>query len=319
MRTLRITIFSLFITLISVQCQQIKKPDQLKVMGIQLSNESGNPVILRGVSYGWHNWWPRFYNKGTVKTFANDWGCTVVRAAMGVDAPGSSYLYKPEWSKELVCKVVDGAIEQGIYVIIDWHSHHLLQDEAIAFFDEMSAKYGKYPNIIYEIFNEPVNDSWEDLKLYSIELIKIIRANDPNNIILIGTPHWDQDIHLAADDPITGFDNIMYTLHFYASTHKEWLRERADYAIGKGIGIFVSESAGMEASGDGPIDKESWNDWINWMEANKISWVTWSIADKDETCSMLLKTADSEGNWTEKDLKKSGKITRDLNRKYSNK
>jgi len=128
----------------------------------------------------------------------------------------------------------------------------------------------------------------------------------------VGTPHWDQDVHIAADDPIKGFDNLMYTLHFYAATHKDELRKRADYALDKGLPLFVSESAGMEASGDGPIDYDSWNTWINWMKKNQISWITWSIADKDETCSMLNKSADSKGNWKVADLKESGIKTREL-------
>jgi endoglucanase len=107
----------------------------------------------------------------------------------------------------------------------------------------------------------------------------------------------------------------MYTLHFYAATHKDNLRERADYALEKGLPLFVSESAGMEASGDGPIDYDSWNTWINWMKSNQISWITWSISDKDETCSMLKTSADSEGNWKESDLKESGIKTRELLRK----
>ncbi len=319
MKSFRIILFSIFILLLTVNCQQLKTVDQLKVIGTQLSNQDGNPVVLRGISYGWHNWWPRFYNAWTVNTFASEWNVTVVRAAMGIGVSGKDYISEQEWSKELVSKVVDAAIAEGIYVIIDWHSHHIKLEEAKIFFSEMSSQYGDHPNVIYEIFNEPVNDSWEEVKNYSIEIIKVIRANDPDNLILVGSPHWDQDIHLAADDPITGFENIMYTLHFYAATHKKWLRERGDYAIEKGIGIFVSECAGMEASGDGPIDKESWDDWIKWMEANKISWANWSIADKNETCSMLLPSADSEGKWKDEDIKEWGKVTKQYLQKYNSK
>jgi len=299
-----------------LNAQPVKNNGNLSVKGTFLVNEKGDQIVLRGVSYGWHNWWPRFYNKESVKWLADDWKCTVVRAAMGV-GPKGSYIDKKDWSKEKVSAVVDGAIESGIYVIIDWHSHEIHTSEAVAFFAEMAAKYGKYPNVIYEVFNEPVNDSWEKVKNYSIEVIKAIRENDPDNIILVGSPHWDQDIHLVADAPITGFSNLMYTVHFYAATHKKELRDKSDYALKKGIPIFVSECAGMEASGNGPIDYESWNTWIDWMEANKISWVTWSIADKNETCSMMQTTASDNGNWKESDLKESGIKTREKLRKFA--
>jgi endoglucanase len=296
--------------------QPVKEHGQLSVKGTQLTDEHNQPVMLAGVSYGWHNWWPRFYNKASVKWLRDDWGCSVVRAAMGV-GPQKSYLDMPEWSLEKIEAVVRGALENDIYVIIDWHSHELRTTEAKAFFSKMAEKYGHYPNIIYEIFNEPVKDTWKDVKTYSVEVIKAIREKDPDNVILVGSPHWCQDLHLVADDPITGLDNLMYTFHFYAATHKQSLRDRCDYALGKGIPLFDSESAGMEASGNGNIDYNEWNTWIEWMKGHKISWITWSVADKNETCSMMLPSASSEGNWQPSDLKESGIKTRELMRKFA--
>jgi len=303
---------------LSVQAhnQIIKQQGPLKVQGTQLVNEKGQPVVLRGMSFGWHNWWPRFYSAGTVKWLANDWKCTVVRAAIGVE-PDQGYIKNPAWSKERAKAVVDAAIKEGIYVIIDWHSHNINLEEAKSFFREMATTYGTHPNVIYEIFNEPDKETWQEVKDYSIELIKTIRSIDPDNIILIGSPHWDQDIHLAADDPITGFSNLMYTMHFYAATHKQWLRDRCDYALKKGLPLFISESAGMEASGDGALNIEEWTKWIEWAEDRKVSWITWSVSDKNETCSVLLPSASSEGNWKDSDLKESGLKTREWLKKYN--
>jgi endoglucanase len=294
----------------------VKLHGPLKVSGTQLVDKNGEPVILRGMSFGWHNFWPRFYTAAAVQWLATDWSSTVVRAAMGVE-PKNGYLEKPEESKEKVKAVVDAAIKEGIYVIIDWHSHNINLKEAKAFFAEMAKTYGKYPNVIYEIFNEPDQESWQEVKKYSTEVIAAIRAVDPDNIILVGNPHWDQDIHVVADDPLVGFSNILYTVHFYAATHKQQLRDRCQYALNKGIPIFISESAGMEASGDGPLNKVEWLKWIDFAEKNKISWVTWSVSDKNETCSVLLPSAGSQGKWEEKDLKESGKETRALLRKYA--
>lgn len=282
----------------------------LSVQGTQLVNDKGEKVVLHGVSYGWHVFWPRFYNASSVAYLANEWGAQVVRAAMGVE-PEGAYLDNPEKALECVQAVVDAAIANNIYAIIDWHSHGLHTEEAKAFFQQMATRYKGVPNVIYEIFNEPVEDTWEQVKAYSEEVIKTIRAIEPDALILVGTPHWDQDVHLAADAPLTGYGNIMYTLHFYASTHKQDLRDRADYALGKGLPLFVSECAGMEASGDGPIDKEEWGRWLSWMQNNGISWVVWSVSDKDETCSMLYPSASSEGNWKEDDLKEWGKMVRE--------
>lgn len=301
-----------------LHAQPVKEHGQLSVKGVQLIDEHGNATVLNGVSFGWHNWWPRFYTQGTVKWLADDWKCSVVRAALGVE-PQGAYLDKPEWSMEKIDTVVRGAIESDVYVIVDWHSHSIKLEEAKRFFTEVARKYGEKPHVIYEIFNEPVKDSWPAVKAYSVELIKTIRAIDPDNLILVGSPHWDQDIHLVADDPIEGQSNIMYTCHFYAATHGQFLRDRCDYALKKGIPIFITESAAMEASGDGPLNLDEWQKWIDWCATNKISLITWSIADKAETCSMLKPSAAADGNWKESDLKESGLRTRKLLRSQADK
>lgn len=297
--------------------QTVSKHGKLKVSGTQLVDEQDQPLVLRGMSYGWHCLWPRFYNAGSVKWLKKDWNINVVRAALGVELGNDSYLKRPEWSKQKIKAVVDAAIKEDLYVIIDWHSHNINLKEAKDFFAEMAETYGKNPHVIYEIFNEPDEETWDEVKKYSTEIINVIREKDPDNIILVGSPHWDQDIHIVADDPLQGFSNIMYTLHFYAATHKQALRDRGDYALKKGIPLFISESAGMTASGDGPLDQAEWQKWIDWAEENKISWITWSVSDKDETCSVLLPSASANGKWKDKDLKESGLRTRELLKKYN--
>jgi endoglucanase len=309
-------IFLLVLSFNFLQAQPVKNHGALQVKGTQLCDKKGKPIILRGMSYGWHNWWPRFYNENSVRWLYKDWKVSVVRAAMGIE-PGGGYKQDPEGSMQKIKAVVEGAIKTGIYVIIDWHSHNINLLEAKKFFELMAKQYGNYPNVIYELFNEPDQESWDEVKAYSNELIKLIRQHDPDNIILVGNPHWDQDIHLVADAPLEGFKNLMYTVHFYAGTHKQQLRDRCDYALKKGIPIFISESAGMQATGNGPINDAEWKKWIEWAEQNKISWVCWSISDKNETCSVLYPSAGENGNWTDKDLKESGIKAKALLKKYN--
>ena len=298
--------------------QPVKEHGKLTVQGTQLTDEQKKPLVLNGVSFGWSCFHPRFYTAGAVQWLYKDWNSNVVRAALCVE-PDGGYLKDSARSIQLIKTVVDAAIKEGIYVIIDWHSHNINLPEAKSFFREMATAYGKYPNVIYEIFNEPDYETWAEVKAYSKEVIATIRAIDPDNIILVGSPRWDQDIHLPANDPITEYSNLMYTVHFYAATHKQWLRDKTDAAIAKGLPIFISESAGMEATGDGPINNEEWQKWIEWMERKKLSWITWSVSDKNETCSVLNTSASSDGNWTEKDLKESGIKTRAYLREKKNK
>ena len=298
--------------------QPVKNHGQLKVQGTKLLDEKGNAVALHGMSFGWSCFHPRFYTAGSVAWLHKDWNCNVVRAAMGIE-PKAGYKEDPVTAAKNINTVVDAAIEEGIYVIIDWHSHNINLKEALVFFDEMAKKYTGHPNIIYELYNEPDYETWPEVKEYAEKIIAVIRKHDSKNIILVGSPRWDQDIMLPANDPIKGYNNLMYTMHFYAGTHKQWLRNRTDSAMQKGLPIFVSESAGMEASGDGPIDDVEWKKFIDWMDERGLSWITWSVSDKNESCSVLNTSASSNGEWKDADLKESGLKTRAYLRAYKGK
>jgi endoglucanase len=161
----------------------------------------------------------------------------------------------------------------------------------------MAEKYGEYPNVIYEIWNEPDYFEWEEVKTYSEEVIAVIRAIDPDNIILVGSPHWDQDLHLVAEDPIRDVSNIMYTIHFYAATHEAWLRDRTDEAIAKGIPVSYRSAAARKQWRRTVRHRRMWKTYVDWMEIGN-SWVAWSVS----TRTNLLHAAPPRlcrGNWTE--------------------
>jgi endoglucanase len=313
---MRLIVLIFFLScIIQLNAQTVKQHGFLHVQGTQLVDEHNKAVVLRGMSFGWSCFHPRFYTAGAVETLAKDWHCTVIRAALGVE-PEHGYKQDSATQIQLIRNVIEACIKQDIYVIIDWHSHNINLKEANAFFKTMATDYSKYPNIIYELYNEPNYETWDSVKLYEQSVISTIRSIDKKNLILAGCPHWDQDIHLVAASPLTNVSNVMYTMHFYAGTHKQYLRDRCDSALSKGIPIFISESAGMSASGDGPIDDAEWQRWIDWCEQRKISWVTWSVSDKDETCSVLQKSASSNGGWKDEDLKESGIKVREMLRKF---
>jgi len=313
---MRSIILCIFLScIVHANAQFVKEHGALHVEGTQLTDEHNVPVVLRGMSFGWSCFHPRFYTAGAVETLVKDWHCTVIRAALGVE-PEHGYKQDSATQIQLIRNVIEACIKQGVYVIIDCHSHNINLKEADALFKTMATDYGKYPNIIYELYNEPDYETWDSVKMYETSVISTIRAIDEKNLILAGCPHWDQDIHLVAASPLTNVTNVMYTMHFYAGTHKQYLRDRCDSALSKGIPIFVSESAGMSASGDRPIDDTEWQRWIDWCEQHKISWVTWSVSDKDETCSVLQKSASSDGGWKDTDLRESGIKVRDMLRKH---
>jgi len=286
-----------------------------------MCNEHDDTISLRGVSFGWHNLWPRFYNAETVKWLKNDWKCSVLRASMGAYSDvEDGYMVNPEFALNCVEKVIKASIKENIYVIIDWHTHEFYPEEAKSFFASMARKYGKNPHIIYEIFNEPThNQFWPEIKEYAEEVIAEIRKYDPDNIIVVGTPSWDQHVDIAAQDPIKGYNNIMYSLHYYAAStmHQYPLRTRAQKAIDLGLPLFVTESSGCEHTGNGKLDIPEWTKWVKFLEANRISWVSWSISNKNETCSMILPRGSYEGGWDTDVIKPTGVQSREYIRFYN--
>ena len=167
----KIFLVVLFVMVCAHALAQLAKPcEQLKVQGTDLVDTKGNHVALHGMSLGWHNWWPRFYNAGAVHELVNKWHATVIRAAMGVE-PQGGYLKDPEGSVKLMKEVINACIKENAYVIIDWHDHNIHLNESKLFFERMAKEYGKYPNVIYEIYNEPDHESWAEVKAYSEEVI----------------------------------------------------------------------------------------------------------------------------------------------------
>ncbi len=289
----------------------VERHGWLRVEGARLVDAHGAPVQLQGASFGWHNYWHRFFNRSSVSVLANDWQAEIVRCSIGLDLDSLCYDRRPDLAYACVDSVVRGAVEQGIYVLVDFHSHDNNLKLAKEFFSTVTKKYGKLPNVLYEIWNEPKEVPWSETKAYAEELIPLIRKNAPRSLIVVPTPRWDQEVDKAADDPITQYGNLVYALHFYAATHKDYLREKARYAISKGLPLFISECAAMEHTGDGVIDMPQWDEWMKLADENGITWIAWSVSDKVETCSMLTPGSPSRGaDWKEENLKPWGLIVR---------
>ena len=301
-------IFTLVLQLtVSAQTTIVEKYGQLSVKGNYIMSQYGDTVQLRGMSMFWSQW-SQYYNPGVIKWLKEDWKCTVIRVAMGVEEGG--YLDNSYEEKQKVIRMVDAAIANGIYVIIDYHSHqaHNNPEPAKKFFAEMSKKYGSYPNVLYEIYNEPLKEglSWyKNLKPYAESIIAEIRKNDPDNIVICGTRQWSQLVDEAANSPLKD-SNAVYTLHFYAASHGQYLRDEATRALAKGICIFVSEFGTCEYTGDGKLDYTATMEWFKFLDDHKISWCNWSVSDKAETASILLPGAKYGGKWKEQDLSPSG-------------
>lgn len=301
----------------------VSQHGQLSVKNGQLVDKSGKGYQLRGMSTHGLTWFPEFVNESAFKTLRDDWNTNVVRLAMYVDewGNGQCYMGNKSGSLELLEKGVDICIKLDMYVIIDWHvlnpgDPSKYTNEAKSFFETVSKRYAKYPNVIYEICNEPNGGaSWSgNIKPYAEKIIPVIRKNAPNSVIIVGTPTWSQEIDKPLSDPLN-YKNVMYAFHFYAATHAG-LRSNVENCVAQGLPVFVSEFGTCDASGGGANDFNETQKWLSYFDKQGISYCNWSICNKDETCSVLRPGTSANGNWSESDLTENGKWIRNWLRKH---
>lgn len=289
----------------------------LHVENGKLTGADGNTVQLYGMSTHGIAWFPQYINYDSFRTLRDDWNTNCIRLAMytaeygGYCAGGDK-----EQLKQLVRDGVSYATELGMYVIVDWHilsdcDPNQNKDEAIAFFREMSEAFADNDNVLYEICNEPNSGtSWDSIKSYAEEVIPVIREQKPDAVILVGTPTWSQEIDKSAASPLT-FDNVMYTLHFYAGTHKDDLRNRLETCAQNNLPVFVSEFGMCDASGNGANDFDSTTKWLDLLNKYQISFCCWNLANKDESSSVFKATSTALSDWTDEDFNESGRWIRE--------
>ena len=286
----------------------------LKVDGTNIVDANGDSFQIAGVSTHGLAWFPDYVNKDAFLSIRDDWGANTIRLAMyTAEYGGYCEGGNKDNLKALVKSGVNYATDLGMYVIVDWHILHDLdpnkyKSDSIAFFDEMSKEFKDQDNVIYEICNEPNGGtSWSQVKSYALEVIPVIRANDPDAIIIVGTPNWCQYVDDAANDPITEYDNIVYAVHFYAETHRDDIRNRMTTAINKGIPVIISEFSICDASGNGYNNIEQANVWIDLLDQYNVGFVAWNLSNKPESSSLISSGCQKKYGWTYDELSESGK------------
>ena len=305
------------------QLQAGKLGSQGRIFGScpSYSEASGNPVKVRGMSLFWsidESATP-FYNEAAIDALVSDMKIEVIRIAMGTSSDnwGGSYGYAedPTAQKNYIKTIVNAAIKNDIYVIIDWHSHTAHTETALAksFFSEMAKLYGDYDNVIFEIYNEPATTgatatnggdgakydliTWSTIKSYATTIISAIREYS-DNLIVVGTPSWSANVKAAASSPIND-PNVAYTFHFYASSHTVASEgSNVATAIKSGLPVFVTEWGTCTYTGDGTINSSANTSWQSWLDTYDLSAANWAAGQKDESCAAFSTTSAGYGSLT---------------------
>ena len=283
----------------------------LRVEGTQLVDKNGDAVQLKGVSTLGIVWFPQFVNKDAFADIKS-WCGNTIRLAMYTEEY-DGYLSGGNQEEQLnrLDEGIKAATDLDMYVIVDWHilsdgNPNQHKEEAKTFFDEMSAKYKDYDNVIYEICNEPNGGTtWEDIRSYAEEVIPVIRNHAKDAVIIVGTPTWSQDVDAVAAHPLEE-ENLMYACHYYAATHKQELRDKVKKALDAGTPVFISEYSICDASGNGGIDYDEAEKWAEFTDENQLSYIQWNLANKEETSSLIKSGCDKTSGWTDEDLTETG-------------
>lgn len=240
------------------------------------------------------------------------YGANTFRIAAYSDDDGGGYVQKKDETMQLVYMAIENAVSMNLYVIVDWH---VLRDcnpmtnleEALTFFEEISSHYGNCPNILYEICNEPNGTgTWDEIYSYANQVIPVIRNHAPEAIILVGTPNYSYSVEKVFDMPLE-FDNVMYSFHFYAGQHDDSYNELFNRCEKENIPIFVSEW-GINYDTNGKTALSQAERFVTVLNRRKISWVAWSLSNKNEVFSAIKPDCQKFSDWELDDLTDVGKI-----------
>lgn len=301
------------------------KHGKLQVKGRNLVDKKGKVFQLKGISTHGINWdvgYP-YVNETAFANLRDEWGVNCIRVAMYTQ-DYNGYCVTGASERKQLRKTIDMAVKAakklGMYVIIDWHvlndqTPKKYQKEAKSFFKTVAKQYKNYGNVLYEICNEPNGGTgWGTIKSYAKSVIPVIRKYNTKAIVIVGTPNWSQDVDVASHSPMTGYKNIMYTIHFYAATHQQSYRDKCETALKNGLPVICTEFSACQASGNGNYNFSSANAWITLLNRYHVSYCAWSLSNKEESASLLKAGCNKTGGFKTADVSKMAKW---LIRKYT--
>jgi endoglucanase len=292
---------------------------QLRVCGVNLCNQYNRPIQLRGMSTHGIQWFGDCYNNASLDALANDWKADLFRISMYVQEEG--YETNPTAFTNQVNNLVELATARGLYALIDFHiltpgdpNYNL--ERAKTFFAAVSARHANKNNVIYEIANEPNGVSWGSIKSYAEQVIPVIRGNDPDSVVVVGTRAWSSlgvsegsNETEVINNPVNA-TNVMYAFHFYAASHQDNYRATVSRAASR-IPLFVTEFGTVDYTGSGPFDQASSTTWLNLLDSLKISYANWTFSDHSESSAALLPGTCNGSNYSGTGvLKPSGQFIR---------
>jgi len=294
-------------------------PPELFVVGNRLHTKEGREVVLQGIVTPSLEWSPSGENALASELVAiADWKARILRLEVRDDwwwgqSPvqkdgGASY-------RALVDAAINLAGNRGVYTMIDLHRYRAPRAEHMAFWKEVATKYKDRPDVLFDLFNEPHDISWEvwrnggfvqektgkadeDAFLSDAEkkkiaqgfpspgmqaLVDAVRGTGARNLIVAAGMGWSYDLSGIAKG--YALDNgkgngIIYSWHVY-NWHKDW--QNAVMATAEKYPILVGECGAdvLKMSFIPAADQEDPATWsprfLGFIQKNKFNWTAFSF------------------------------------------
>lgn len=291
----------------SYQSEPYKSPNarklpRISVRGNRFVDPSGKPVLFRGLSISdpdkiahQGHWNKEHFIR------VRQMGANLVRI------PVHPVAWRERGQREylkLLDEAVEWCTEQGMYVIIDWHSignlkagmfqdpmYETTMPETFAFWRTISQHFvGNNTVAFYELFNEPTIYSnklgrvtWDEWKQINEDLIATIRSTDVETIPLVAGFDWAYDLSPLRINPVEAA-NIGYVTHPYPHKRSKPWEPKWEENFGFAASEFplIATEIGYSLGKDGPIpdDGEYGPAVVNYLEGRGISWLAW-VFDPD--------------------------------------
>lgn len=300
------------------------KMSPLKVDGNQVVTDQGKPVLLRGVNVACMEWSSdgEGHLLETVRVAVEDWKSNIIRLPLSQDrwfGKGPEQTDGGKSYRGLVKQAVDWCGSHGCYILLDLHwndagvwgqnigQHQMPDMNSVEFWKDCAKTYRNRPEVLFDLYNEPHNISWEvwrnggtvveksgpgarQGKFVPISyttpgmqpLLETVRKTGAKNVIVAGGLDWAYDLsgflNGSALTDTKGGRGVIYACHAYpfkGDTIDQFLT-KLDAALPK-IPVLVSEfgAENKRDEGDGP------NPWITRtlaeMETRKVAWTAWDL------------------------------------------
>lgn len=300
---------------------------EFRTEGNIIVDNLGNEIIFRGVNIPDPIWVSaqQYVLQPDDKFFdtIRAWGANIIRIPVH---PGVWKAEGSQRSLQVLDRVVARAAEHGLSVIIDYHAigwiptgefaitskdwdlpydlYRTSKEELRAFWDAVSKRYATNEAVVfYEIFNETVFPQWsvngacegisdEDWIMWrniAEEITDVIRANDPDSMIIIGGLNWSYDLRFVASHPINR-KNLVYGGHIYPNKTECGSWETMFGEVRMGYPIFFTEIGfgPGEPENEYPGPGQFRDDLKIYIDEHRMSWTAWAFSTEAWSTPNLL-------------------------------